>query len=442
MGQIQHQRQNILSYFLLDSELKGEIENSGFYFNKDSSMHRHLDALMLTQGWRKYNYSKINENLTFLPETHLTVSGKVSSALSKERKKAAKMTLATFGNNPSFDTQVADSLGNFSFDLKDEYGQNVNVLIQSAKSSGKKMNYTVRLNKKESPIVDFDISKTVVELDSILNNFVGKDIQRKKIEDAFSLQSGSILLGEVEVTSYKLTPGRKKVMEKYGEPDEVIDGKAIQEKEQKWSYGLYDVLQHNHPGKILIDRKPGGFLLASIVGADATLVVIDGIPVKPREYPLIQNIPPSEVSSFEIIECAKNFYPLFFEVYGFPADKIICGGIIAIYTHAQKTFYGANKPVGLLQTSIPVFSAPQEFYAPKYDNLKLDDWNRHDLRALIYWEPELQTGILAKTSASFYNADNVGKVMVVVEAVSENGAIGYKEIEYEIEGREIIIIEN
>ena len=439
MGKIQQQRQNILSYFLLDSELRGEIENPGFYFNKDSSMHRHLDALMLTQGWRKYNYSKKIENLNFLPETNLTLSGQVSSTLTKNRKKAAKMTLTTFGNNPTFDTQVADSLGNFSFDLKDEYGQKVNVLIQSAKSSGKKMNYTVRLNEKESPIVDFDIAKTVGELDSTVNLFVGKDIQRKKVENTFSLQSGAILLDEVEVTDYRLTPDR----EKHGNPDKVIKGESIQEKEQKWSFGLYSVLKFNFPDKLTIVRRSDGTLYAKAHNRMMTFVVIDGDPVLLHEYSLIPNIPPSEVASVEIIEYAKNFKDIFCKLYpqscAYAPEE---GNIIAIYTHGQKGLFGASKPVGMLHTSVPVFVAPREFYAPKYDTTQPNNLdNKPDLRALIHWEPELQTEDAGKTSASFYNADNVGRVMVIVEAISENGAIGYQEIEYDVEGKEIIIID-
>ena len=42
MGEMQSRRQNILSWFLLNSELKGEIENPGFYFRKESSMYNHL----------------------------------------------------------------------------------------------------------------------------------------------------------------------------------------------------------------------------------------------------------------------------------------------------------------------------------------------------------------------------------------------------------------
>ena len=96
-----------------------------------------------------------------------------------------------------------------------------------------------------------------------------------------------------------------------------------------------------------------------------------------------------------------------------------------------------------MQTSVPVFSATREFYAPKYENQQSHDWVIPDLRALIHWDPVLETDSLGNASASYYNADHVGKMMVVVEAVSENGEIGYQEMEYAIEGKDkqIIMVE-
>lgn len=443
MGKMQQTRQNILSCFLLNSELKGQIENPGFYFRKDSSMHNDLDALMLTQGWRKYNYSKPYKELTFQAEPNLSVTGHVSGVFSKRKRKKAELTMLTFGNSNSIYNQVADSLGKFNFNLGDEYGQKLNILIQSSNRTGKKMNYTISLDKKESPPVSFNHVKTVAKLDSVVQLLAEKNLERKKIDDAFPLQSGNILLDEVEVTAYHLTPNRKKVMNEYGKPTEVIDGKEILEKEEKWSYGLYSVLLFNYPEKVRIVRNGNGDLYAKVVNGEITLVVIDGIPVRPWEYPFIPNIPPSEVSSFEIIEYAKNFSRLYCEV--FPENCRYApawGNVIAIYTYGQKGIYGANKPVGIMQASVPVFSAPREFYAPKYENPRPDDWNKPDLRALIHWEPILKTDSLGKASASFYNADNIGKMMVVVEAISTNGEIGYQELEYEIEGaeKEIIIV--
>jgi hypothetical protein len=67
--------------------------------------------------------------------------------------------------------------------------------------------------------------------------------------------------------------------------------------------------------------------------------------------------------------------------------------------------------------------------------LQANDWYKPDLRALIYWEPKLIVDSLGKASATFYNADITGEMEVVVEAISENGEIGYKEIVYHVKKR-------
>lgn len=433
MGQIQHTRQNILSYFLLSSDLKGEIENPGFYFS-NNNIHNHLDALLLTQGWRKYHYIKPVDNIIFQPESKLTVSGTVSGIIFQKKKKGAVLTMGTFGQTRSFQTQRTDSMGRFNFHVDDEYGQNLNILIQSADNSGQKKDYKITLDKKESPAISFNHIKSVERVDSVVHTLVEKNIERKKVEETFRLSSGGILLGEVVVEAYRMTPERQKVMEEYGKPDQVIEGEDIQDKEEKWSFGLYSVLMFNFPDKVKINRASDGNLYARVVGGDMTLVVIDGIPVKYYDYPLIPNIPPGEVKSFEIIESAKNFSKLYLEAIPFanPMDAPAWGSVIAIYTHGGKGIFGANTPVGILKAAIPLFSAPREFYAPKYENLQPNDWLKPDLRALVHWDPKLTADSTGKASVTFYNADIVGEMQVVVEAISEKGEIGYKEIVYDV----------
>jgi hypothetical protein len=277
--------------------------------------------------------------------------------------------------------------------------------------------------------------KAIEEVDSVILAYAEKNEERQKIDEAFPLDSGNILIEEVEVKAYKLTPARKLVMKRYGKPEVIIDGKAIREKEQKWSYGLYSVLMFNFPGQVRISDY-GGNLYASVIGSDATLVVIDGIPARRYDYQNIPYIPPNEVVSFEIIRCSNRFKELYTEVFGYyPQSPILCGSIIAIYTKAGKGILGAQEPDGFIKAAVPVFSAPREFYAPKYKNLQPDDWSKPDLRALIDWKPIIKTDNMGYAKASFYNADVGGKMMIVVEAISENGNIGYRELDYETEGK-------
>ena len=136
---------------------------------------------------------------------------------------------------------------------------------------------------------------------------------------------------------------------------------------------------------------------------------------------------------FEIIPNTINFAKIFFATFPqattLPKPPLI-GHVIAIYTHAGKGLYGAYEVKGMMKTSVPVFSASREFYAPKHDNPNA--WANPDLRALVHWAPNLKTDSLGRATASFYNADNTGEIKVVVEAISDNGEIGYKELEYKV----------
>jgi hypothetical protein len=236
----------------------------------------------------------------------------------------------------------------------------------------------------------------------------------------------------------------------------VIDGKEIKAKEKKWSYGLFSVLMENYGDKVEIIRQ-GGNLTANILGTDFTMVVIDGRPLRYNEkhmFPptqmgpqipndtimdeslLVQFIPPSEVVSVEIIPCAKNRIALIQKAC--PAagpetyQRIQCLGVVSIYTWAGKGIYGAIPPVGILKTKIDAFSAPREFYTPKYSHLSPNDWVKPDLRALIHWRPILNTDSTGVATTSYFNADNPGKMKVIVEAISDDGRIGYKELIYDV----------
>ena len=77
---------NIMTDLLLSSELKGFIAYPNHYFEKDDAEHRrHLDLLMMVQGWRKYNWTELSDTarqMRYQPETSMTIEGNVYKMLS------------------------------------------------------------------------------------------------------------------------------------------------------------------------------------------------------------------------------------------------------------------------------------------------------------------------------------------------------------------------
>lgn len=75
---------NIMTELLLSSELKGFIPHPDYYFEADDQQHRrHLDLLLMVQGWRRYDYGEMTDGkpLRYAPEQQLSVEGNVYSTI-------------------------------------------------------------------------------------------------------------------------------------------------------------------------------------------------------------------------------------------------------------------------------------------------------------------------------------------------------------------------
>ena len=177
----QSSRENILSYFLLSSDLKGRAESPGSYFTGNANKHYDLDALLLTQGWRKYKYTRPLDTTMFKPEQNVTVSGYVGAALAQKKERAGvPLTMMVFSKPPAIQTQTTDSLGRFSFDISEQEGHSVGVLVQSDSKAGKQKDYTVIFDKKTSPDVSFDPILTIQKPDSIERASVKQKLRQKE----------------------------------------------------------------------------------------------------------------------------------------------------------------------------------------------------------------------------------------------------------------------
>ena len=76
---------NLMTSMLLSSELRGFVARPAHYFEADDDLHRrHLDLLMMVQGWRKYKWQELADTthaMRYQPETTMTVEGAVYKAL-------------------------------------------------------------------------------------------------------------------------------------------------------------------------------------------------------------------------------------------------------------------------------------------------------------------------------------------------------------------------
>ena len=82
---------NILTEMLLASEIRGFVENPGYFFEKDDEEHnRALDLLLMIQGWRRYDWHTMTEPGAFVlnhkPEQTPLLVGEVNKYMAGEQE--------------------------------------------------------------------------------------------------------------------------------------------------------------------------------------------------------------------------------------------------------------------------------------------------------------------------------------------------------------------
>ena len=134
---------NLLTNMLLSSDLRGYIQQPQYYFEADDSVHRrHMDLLMLVQGWERYDWGVMTTNTKFVEmhriEDSLTLNGWVKSKFG--RKEVANIGVGA-GLTAKYKDQSqsvfvnSDENGYFGFNLRPfEYHSKANIQLFSKRN--------------------------------------------------------------------------------------------------------------------------------------------------------------------------------------------------------------------------------------------------------------------------------------------------------------------
>lgn len=215
----------IASWFLLESDIRGYIEEPSSYFDQDNPDRKeNLDLLLLTHGWRdfvwKYDSLPVYEN-----EIGFDISGNVRRYPGNKPSGGTGVNMGIFGKDIS-DVIYAetDSLGNYKFENLDLVGDN-KIVITSVNKRNKgtgtisidPLNYNPAEIKGETFIYQMQPDKPAEYYYFRQEGSIKISESKKyKLTDTFAF-------GEVSVTAEKiLTPQENPIRESwrfYGEPD-------------------------------------------------------------------------------------------------------------------------------------------------------------------------------------------------------------------------------
>jgi len=132
---------SISDYLLLGSDITGMVESPGYYFDAAGDATA-ADNLMLTQGWRRFNWDDVLQHkkpaFQFAPEIYgHIISGKITPLHNNMPVRNVVTYLTVPGIRTQFQPAIADAAGNIKFDLKNFYSDGeIVVQTNNEKDSG------------------------------------------------------------------------------------------------------------------------------------------------------------------------------------------------------------------------------------------------------------------------------------------------------------------
>ncbi len=375
---------NIYEEIMLASDLPGQIINPGHYLDPlNKNRQRHMDLLMMTQGWRRFTWDRLLDP-EYDPVRHpvekgIVVNGLLTRPFFKIPLKQHKVNLVVLNRYNDQFTTYTDDDGEFRFELP-AYQDTLQLELNARRKSGRK-NLVLYLDHDEPPAPE-----------PIYSQF-SADMQIKG-----SNRYGTVYKTEAEIAAEE-NPNRLTGI--YGNPDNVIyyDESFV-------SYdNVFDVIRGRVPGVTvtsddnIIIRGPG-----TLYGSTDPLYLIDNTPV---DVGSVRVLNPIDVERIEIIKGPSA------AIYGARGAN----GIVSIYTKRGKFM-----KKGVLEFEIQAYQNPREFYSPRYGT-EFDDL-LPDNRKTLYWKPDLVTGQDGRAKLRFFTSDITGDFDVRIEGVSVKGKIG------------------
>jgi len=402
----------ILSGILLCSELRGQINNPEYYFqkgNKDAEFA--ADLLMRTNGWTRYAMPDVIKGKLTYPqipfEQSQEISGTVKSGLLSKNGQNFKVTLVS-EDGKFFDTAETDKNGRYTF-RNFEFPDSTKYFIQALnkKEEGKYMTelYIDSITYPNIKTARFEPVFHEVKKDSAFRVYVAK------ADLYYTYENGKriINLPEIEVNAvYKKKYEYKSYL--YSEPDNSISTEEIER------FGGTNVanLLYTVPGIIVDDNAIRITSLTTKMSENTSpLLIIDDVV---RGYATGGTLNLINIKSIGQIDIIKQPGRLaFFGMKGM-------FGVISIHTKKGKSH--TTYPALNIKSIIPLgYQMPVEFYSPKYDTQERIDDPKPDFRTTIFWRPNVMAEYDGIAKPVFYTADDPGTYSVIIEGVSDNGKL-------------------
>lgn len=425
----------IVSDFLLKGDLKGYIHNPAYYFtgHGDAALNAKLDLVMLTSGWRRYNWNNMlfqrMPPVYYPADRYLSLYGRIASGALEKIEKDERINLII---------KTADS-SNYFYSIQPEKNgiiKHTGLIFYDTAMIYYSFNKIKNLNSQ----ITFSSSNFTITQPVAINNYTTRFLHENSIDSSykssalfkyyinnngFTKISNEITLKPVEVKT------RKRKNLRYWNND------GLEAIEKKYATGDFRGFKRDWIGN---NNLVYGLDVLHDATADMNLDIAEYI-VKKIPWLMIghgtygsrfiwdtEDIYIDGIRSDwdDLIKVKLRFiaYIKYFEITPLKTDTMRVGrrgGGLAVYTQKGRDLIDRNptaKDIGLI--TVAGYTPMKEFYEPDYTLDKINDSS--DVRSTLLWLPYILTDASnRKVPISFYNNDFTKKIRVVLEGINEEG---------------------
>jgi hypothetical protein len=385
---------NILSNLMLSSDLKGVIENPQHYLDPEKDLSDELDLLMMTHGWRRFDWTSVlageAPDLTHERTSSLNVTGRLTDRARDEPVNNHFVQMKVLSGHDDTFTVRTNNRGIFIFDGL-QYPDNFKIELSSNRLSG---DYPPDIEILGTDIKGYTYTPNIYTNELQVTSR-GRDWRR---------------VPEAGKSPFEETPEHGTSAQQYGIPDQTI----YIDREKITQRSVFDVLVERAQGlqvsgNRLMFRGPTSINLSS-----DPMFMLDGVQTSSE---VVLRMNPREVERIEIF---RGTSASMFGVRG-------SGGVIIAYQR-QAGNQGMQDVKEYLMIG---YHSPREFY-PDLLAGGIGNTSGEQPARTILWQPNLTTDADG-THTVYFPAQNIKDSMkIVIEGVGTKGGIGFGEFTLEL----------
>jgi hypothetical protein len=453
------------TWMLLSSEVRGYIHNVDYYFEADDAEHRRsADLLMLTQGWRRYDWEVMTgqkglEKVQPI-EDKFYIFGKLKAY--RQRNAVDDVNLRLFLYNQEGQSltgkTVTDSLGNYAFELPfvdGEWTMQIYTRKKTEKGKEKLKTYYVGIDRQFSPRARYitpQEAKILHPLDA--NAFVKKPFEELPDGEEFiPITKKDHVLENVTVKAkrryftnddwqYKNEAWGRQFATLHYDIDKELD--AILDRGEPEPTIFYFLCKKNalfdNPECEDLPRPAGGESHQGLVPVDGRMsyahrpikwIVDNGLTHTAFDEKKLDaaqavwhkgmddNYAGYTNDTEAKLEVLFPFYMSEIKsLYIVPNSEREVEGAVRIYLYTHKTFSSESQK-GLRRTYFQGFNKPSTFQMEDYSVIP----PMADFRRTIYWNPDVKTDAQGKAKVEFFNNSTCEEMYISVEGMTEDGKV-------------------